>query len=94
MMYEFNCSTCKRTSTVSISMSEYDIVKRNIKCCGLPMSPVVTGGIGAFLREPFPRGKAIVEHCMDDPVECKDKKQLADICAESGTVSRYLEDDV
>lgn len=93
-MYEFQCVKCEKKSTVGIAMSEYDIVKRTIKCCGVPMDPVITGGLGAFMREPFPKGTAIVEHAMDEPVFCRDKKQLEDICAESNTVSKYLEDDV
>lgn len=95
MIYEFMCQgACKKISTVGIKLEEYDIVKRNIKCCGLPMERYFSTPPMGFVRAPFPAGTAIVEHAMDEPVHCRDKKQLEDICAESNTVSRFLEDDV
>lgn len=93
-MYDFRCVKCEKVSTVSIKISEYDILKRTIKCCGIPMERVFTVPNVVFAREAFPKGYEITEHCMDEPVFCKDKKQLEDICAETNTVSRYLEDDV
>jgi hypothetical protein len=95
MIYEFRCQgKCGRLSTVGIKLEEYDIVKRSIKCCGKPMEREFSPPTIVFARESFPKGTEITEHCMDEPVYCKDKKQLEDICAESNSVSRYLEDDV
>lgn len=94
MIYDFQCSKCQRKTIASIPMSEYDSMKRNVKCCDMPMEPVISGGRGAFMREPFPKGTEITEHCMNEPVFCKDKAQLKDICAETNSVSRFIEDDV
>lgn len=94
MNYKFQCNSCLKEMNVELRMSEYDRFKLNNYCCGKPMEPVIQGGIACFMREPFPKGYEITEHAMDEPVYCKDKAQLKDICAENHTVSRYLEDDM
>lgn len=95
MNYEFRCAVgCSRYTFISCKMSEYDRVKAQQVCCGQQMEPVIYGGQIAFLRDPFPKGYAITEHCCEEPVFCKDKAQLKDLTQENGMISRYLEDDV
>lgn len=93
MIYEFKCD-CGFTREISCKMSAYDNMKVLQICCGKRMEPVIYGGLSAFLRDPFPKGYEISEHCTDEPVFCKDKSQLKDLCEAGGTVSRYLEDDM
>lgn len=95
MIYEFRCQgDCKKLYHVSMPLSEHETYKRTAKCCGLPVKQEFSPPKIVFARAPFPKGTEIVEHCMDEPIVCKDKKQLEDICAETNSVSRYLEDDV
>lgn len=96
MIYEFKCQgKCGKVSSVSIALTEYDIVKRHVQCCGYPMERYfATPPVVVFARESFPKGTQIVEHCMDEPVFCRDREHLKDLCAESNSVSRFLEDDV
>lgn len=95
MIYEFMCKgECGKIRTVECKLSEYETIKAHITCCGSKMEHLFTVPRQVFAREGFPKGYEITEHCMDEPIFCKDKKQLEDICAESNTVSRYLEDDV
>ena len=95
MIYDFRCQgKCKRLTTVSVQLHQYEELKRSIKCCGIPMEREFSPPTVVFAREGFPKGYEITEHCMDEPVYCKDKAQLKDICAETNTVSRFIEDDV
>lgn len=94
MIYEFRCQgRCQQLQHIAVPLRDYEELKRRVKCCGIPMLrefsvPTV------FAREGFPKGYEITEHCMNEPVFCKDKKQLEDLCAETNSVSRFLEDDV
>lgn len=94
MIYEFCCTKCTKRATIGIPMKLYDELKKDVVCCGQQMEPVITGGLGAFLREPFPKGYEITEHCTEEPVYCKDKSHLRDLVESKGMVSRYLEDDM
>lgn len=95
MIYEFRCQgPCKQLHIISVQLADYDELKRTAKCCGLPMAREFSVPTVVFAREAFPKGMEITEHCMDEPVYCKDKEQLKDICAETNTVSRFIEDDV
>lgn len=94
-MYEFVCKDCRKITYLSCSIKEYDRLKPQQICCKEQMEPVITGGRSVFLRDSFPKGTAIVEHAVEgDPPFCRDKAQLKDICAENGTVSRFVEDDM
>lgn len=95
MRYEFICTKCSKTVEIGSTMKDYDWNKAHMRCCQQQMEPVIYGGLGvAFMREGFPKGYEITEHCTDEPVYCRDKSHLKDLCEQSGTVSRYLEDDV
>lgn len=94
MNYEFFCVKCKKQHFIACRISEYDKTKMHTLCCGMVMEPVIWGGVLAFQKEGFPKGTAITEHCTEEPVFCKDKAQLRDLCEESNCVSRYIEDDM
>lgn len=94
MKYEFKCKKCGACMEIESTMKDYDWNKAHMRHCQQLMEPVIYGGLGAFLREPFEKGYKIAEHAVADPVFCRDKAHLKDICAESGTTSRFLEDDM
>lgn len=97
MIYEMECEYCKHTEDVVCTLAEHALlVKPGRKCsrCSATMYQIITSVRSVFAREGFPKNDPRWEHLTDEPVQVRDKAHLRDLCEETGSRSRYLEDAV